>query len=124
MPIREPLLGQYADLVRWNSPPWLKAAACRNPKYFTNWWFRETHRRTDIQLRDKAISVCKYDCPVRYRCLAHFIEEPFGIFGGLDEDDRKRLRNSMSQKLWHSPNALRAKLEKTGVEIVCEVRVS
>lgn len=125
MPIRQPTLDQYADLVRWNSPPWLQAAACRNPNYYTNWWFREKQKRSDIQLRDKARSVCIYDCPVRYRCLARFIMEPFGIFGGLDEDERKRLRDSMSRQHWHNSNAVRAKLERTAeVEIACEVRVS
>ena len=43
-----------------------------------------------------AVSMCNI-CPVRQHCLEHafMYDEPFGIWGGLSERERRRLRRRM-----------------------------
>lgn len=63
-------------------------------------------------LRERARAICMYECPVRYRCLARFIDEPHGIFGGLDAEERLKLKRSTHCNSWNDPDALRLKLER------------
>lgn len=73
----------FADLVPTDG--WQRDAACRDADpelFFSN----------DDRDRDAAMALCG-DCPVRTECLEHALttREAYGIWGGTDEHDRKRL---------------------------------
>ena len=67
------------------SGSWHQAAACRDsePDLFFS---------TAEADRDEAMRLCG-SCPVRMECLEHALEtrESYGIWGGTDEQERKRL---------------------------------
>lgn len=62
---------------------WLSLAACASadPEIFFS---------ADTATKNRAKLVCA-DCPVRQECLKHAITKPerFGIWGGLDEAERR-----------------------------------
>ena len=72
----------------------------------TEWWFPligETdtsghHRGWSSALNEstkRALEVCS-TCPVKLDCLSYSLEwEPFGIWGGMTEGQRMRLRRTM-----------------------------
>lgn len=37
-------------------------------------------------------------CPVRDECLEEFLHEPFGVFGGMSEGERERLRGARNRE--------------------------
>jgi WhiB family transcriptional regulator, redox-sensing transcriptional regulator len=64
---------------------WQRDAACRDAdpeQFFSN----------DDRDREAALAMCAA-CPVRTECLEHALatRESYGIWGGTDEHDRKRL---------------------------------
>jgi WhiB family redox-sensing transcriptional regulator len=68
-------------------PDWMAHGACKD--------------RTDVSFfpgrgedSDPAKKVC-YGCPVRLQCLTYAMQqgEKYGIWGGLSERDRKRIRS-------------------------------
>lgn len=64
---------------------WQQDAACRDAEaelFFSN----------DDADRDAALAMCGV-CPVRRECLEHALatRESYGIWGGTDEHERKRL---------------------------------
>ncbi|MFU8841304.1 MAG: WhiB family transcriptional regulator [Nitriliruptoraceae bacterium] len=65
--------------------PWQQEAACRDadPDLFFS--------TTDAD-RQEALRLCSA-CPVRLECLEHALatREAYGIWGGTDEQERKRL---------------------------------
>ena len=72
-----------ADLL--TSGSWQEDAACRDADpevFFSN----------DEADREQALSYCAA-CPVRTECLEHALatREAYGIWGGTDETERKRL---------------------------------
>jgi WhiB family redox-sensing transcriptional regulator len=72
---------------------WQDRAACRGPH--TSLFFPPSHfeRKDDKEAReDQAKSICS-TCPVRKPCLAYAlrIREPHGIWGGLNEVERRAL---------------------------------
>lgn len=67
------------------SGTWQQDAACRDADpdlFFTN----------DEEHHQAALALCAA-CPVRQQCLEHALatREPYGIWGGADEHERKRL---------------------------------
>jgi WhiB family redox-sensing transcriptional regulator len=64
---------------------WARQALCgqTDPDLF----FSDSASQTEL-----AKAICKR-CPVREECLAHALEtrEDFGVWGGLDRDERRRL---------------------------------
>lgn len=64
---------------------WQQQAACRDtdPERFFS---------TDPEDREEALRLCA-GCPVRHECLEHALatRESYGIWGGADEQERKRL---------------------------------
>jgi WhiB family transcriptional regulator, redox-sensing transcriptional regulator len=79
-----------AALVR---EAWQQRAACRGPDTWL--FFPPSHfeRRGDKDAREaRAKAVCR-TCPVRRECLdfALKIREPYGIWGGLTEVERRDL---------------------------------
>jgi WhiB family transcriptional regulator, redox-sensing transcriptional regulator len=72
---------------------WQKRAACRGPQsivFFPPSTFERKDDRTEREVRAKAI--CD-ECNVRRPCLAYAlrIREPHGIWGGLNELERREL---------------------------------
>lgn len=72
---------------------WQGRAACRGPN--TVIFFPPSHfeRKDDREAREtKAKSICR-SCPVRRECLDYAlrIREPHGIWGGLNEAERRSL---------------------------------
>lgn len=54
-----------------------------------------TSRRERSQATREAKAICR-GCPVRRECLAYALanREPFGIWGGCSERERRRLRRA------------------------------
>ena len=71
--------------------PWREHAACRD--HDPRLWFPTDTGRSETAARAKAI--CR-DCPVSLPCLNWALDngERFGIWGGLGEQERKRLRRA------------------------------
>jgi WhiB family transcriptional regulator, redox-sensing transcriptional regulator len=72
---------------------WQLRAACRGPQarvFFPPSQFEPKHERLAREQRAKAI--CR-GCPVRQECLDYAlrIREPHGIWGGLNEAERRAL---------------------------------
>ena len=71
---------------------WQSDAACR--KADPNLFFGPQHEPREVKAAReiKAKAICA-TCPVRAQCLEFAIEtnEPFGVWGGLNELERRRL---------------------------------
>ncbi|CAN5861573.1 MAG: WhiB family transcriptional regulator [Ilumatobacteraceae bacterium] len=77
---------------------WLQLGACRAPGTAATDFYPPLHaeRKQDRLAREhRAKQVCA-GCPVRQRCLEHAVatDERFGIWGGLDQDERRSLRKT------------------------------
>lgn len=64
----------------------------------TEWWFplQKTGKRSEVQTlkenTQQAKKICA-DCPQKLQCLQYSLEwEPWGIWGGLTEQERAELR--------------------------------
>lgn len=72
----------------------------------TNWWFPNFTNRQPVEERlqaradaARAIIICN-DCPIRIECLQYSLEwEQFGIWGGLPEDQREKMRRSLNLRV-------------------------
>jgi WhiB family transcriptional regulator, redox-sensing transcriptional regulator len=64
---------------------WRAAAACREVEVEVFFAIDESSQR-------EAVAICE-SCPVRIECLEHAVaaREQYGVWGGLREQDRKRL---------------------------------
>ncbi|HVF06095.1 MAG TPA: WhiB family transcriptional regulator [Frankiaceae bacterium] len=72
---------------------WRGAALCRGDDAVHFFAPNHMERKPEKDLREaKARALCA-SCPVRERCLDHALEvgEPHGIWGGLNELQRRRL---------------------------------
>ena len=73
---------------------WQKMGACRAPHhvevFFPPSHFERKHDRAERERRAKAI--CR-SCPVADHCLTYALEyrEPHGVWGGLNEIERREL---------------------------------
>ena len=76
------------------NPEWMDAAACRTvePELFFPEGFGLKEQRAEAK------AVCA-SCPSRGVCLEEALanREEFGVFGGLDEDERRRLLRSRNR---------------------------
>jgi WhiB family redox-sensing transcriptional regulator len=72
---------------------WQDKAACRGPH--TSLFFPPSHfeRKDDKEARESQAKAICATCPVRKPCLAYAlrIREPHGIWGGLNEVERRAL---------------------------------
>ena len=75
-----------ATVITYDPNEWRKRAACREVDTFV--FFPETDEEADA-----ALAVCA-TCPVREDCLefALVTRQDDGVWGGMTETDRKRLR--------------------------------
>ncbi len=77
------------------APP--KGGACNGKP--TEWWFPEFYRsmtavekHETLKVAARAMKVCR-ECDVSVECLDYSLgHEPFGIWGGLDEQQRLTIR--------------------------------
>ena len=76
-------------------------AACRTPQARLVDFFADARYRA---LTEPAKAI-RRACPVKAECLAKFGQEPFGVIGGLDELERRRLnsRNERSYRVLTGP---------------------
>ena len=78
---------------------WAELGACRTSEVPSSWWYPDiywSHRHPYIKA---AIAVCQ-SCPVKQQCLDYaLIHEPYGIWGGLSEQDRERKRRELNLPL-------------------------
>lgn len=84
------LPGPVADLWEWQMD-----GACRSEET-TLFFHPEGERGPARRNRDAAaIAVCT-SCPVLQQCRSHAlsVREPYGVWGGLTEDDRETLYSS------------------------------
>ena len=85
-----------SDLSRLPGPvaevwDWQLHAACRGLP--SEIFFHPDNERGPARAaRDEAAKVVCSTCPVRVQCRAHALEvrEPYGVWGGLSEDERDR----------------------------------
>ncbi|GHB79052.1 transcriptional regulator WhiD [Streptomyces cirratus] len=71
---------------------WQARAACRD--LGSNRFFHPAGERgEDREVRDEAAKQVCAGCPVRAACLEHALttREPFGVWGGLTEEERRAL---------------------------------
>lgn len=77
----------------WTSDGWQAAALCRSSdaSVFFAPSSVETKEQKDAR-ESKAKGICR-ECPVRVDCLNHALDtrEPYGIWGGMNELERRRL---------------------------------
>jgi WhiB family redox-sensing transcriptional regulator len=81
------LPGPVADV--WD---WQLHAACRGLS--SDVFFQPDNERGPARAaRDEAAKVVCSTCPVRDQCRAHalVVREPYGVWGGMSEDERDRL---------------------------------
>ena len=76
-----------------NDDVWQHRAACRGPQASVFFPPAQFERKEDKVARElRAKEICR-QCPVREPCLTYAlkIREPHGIWGGLNELERKQL---------------------------------
>ena len=79
---------------RWD---WQLRSACRSID--TNLFFHpEGERGPAKERRDAAAKAICATCPVLAQCRSHAlrVHEPYGVWGGLTEDERERVYERMS----------------------------
>jgi WhiB family redox-sensing transcriptional regulator len=78
------LPGPIADVWEWQL-----AGACRGVDA-TVFFHPEGERGSARQAREQAAKAICADCPVLRECARHAlaVREPYGVWGGLSEDDR------------------------------------
>jgi WhiB family redox-sensing transcriptional regulator len=82
-----------AQLAPRLNDDWQQKAACKGPQAEFFFPPMVTEKKEERALREaRAKAVCA-PCPVRRECLEYAlrIEEPHGIWGGLNEHERKQL---------------------------------
>ncbi|GAA2154948.1 WhiB family transcriptional regulator [Kitasatospora kazusensis] len=88
------LPGAVAD--RWD---WQSRGSCGRAD--TALFFHPAGERdTEHQEREEAAKAVCAPCPVRIECRRHALQtrEPFGVWGGLTEDERHRLVRARSRR--------------------------
>ncbi len=79
--------------VQTTERAWQLRAACRGPHAKLFFPPATLERREDRQARERRAKAICAECPVRGPCLdyALAIREPHGIWGGLNEQERRAL---------------------------------
>ncbi|MDA8297856.1 MAG: WhiB family transcriptional regulator [Actinomycetota bacterium] len=80
-------------VARRSDDEWQIKAACRGPQAEAFFPPAQLERRDERLQRERAAKAICQTCPVRKPCLAESlrIREPHGIWGGLNEVERKQL---------------------------------
>ncbi|MCZ7535436.1 MAG: WhiB family transcriptional regulator [Acidimicrobiia bacterium] len=96
---------------------WLPKAACRGPEsalFFPPAWSERRDERGEREARAKAI--CE-SCNVRRPCLefAVAINEQHGIWGGLNESERRHLLASSAARQVQAPAPMHERRQRAAV---------
>ncbi|MCU1490575.1 MAG: Transcription factor WhiB [Acidimicrobiaceae bacterium] len=80
-------------VARRSDEEWQIKAACRGPQAVTFFPPAHVERKDDRAERERAAKAICRTCPVRRPCLEESlrIREPHGVWGGLNELERKQL---------------------------------
>ncbi len=72
---------------------WQLKAACRGPQAWAFFPPSRPERKAEKNLREKEAKAICASCTVRKDCLAYAlrIREPYGIWGGLNEVERRQM---------------------------------
>lgn len=72
---------------------WRQKAACRGPSQSIFFPPERTERRRDKRRREQRAKEICTECPVLFPCrdYAVSINEPYGIWGGLTESERRQV---------------------------------
>lgn len=89
-----------SEQAAFTAPMWLEEAACRSvdPELFFDrgqdniTMTKGTISGENARRRLAAKTVCA-NCPVLLKCREHYMDETHGIYGGLDKDERRALRD-------------------------------
>jgi WhiB family transcriptional regulator, redox-sensing transcriptional regulator len=83
----------WTPVFDWDNNGWRDQAACRHTD--PNLFFPAGSTGLAIEQIEAAKAVCR-SCPVQDACLRFAFEtnQEAGIWGGTDEDERRRLRRS------------------------------
>jgi WhiB family redox-sensing transcriptional regulator len=76
---------------------WQQSGSCRAPGVAGDFYPpMHLERRPERLARERRAKQVCAGCPVRQRCLDHAVatDERYGIWGGLDQDERRMLRHS------------------------------
>lgn len=89
---------QWNPVFEWDNKGWRDDAACRHTN--AELFFPAGSTGDAVDQIDAAKAVCM-TCPVRAACLQFALEsnQESGIWGGKDEDERRRLRRG-----WRAAN--------------------
>lgn len=89
--------GRHETLNLEGPPDFPKGGACVS--YPTDWFFPEPPLgKVELEKINNAKSICA-KCSIQMDCLTYAMEwEPFGIWGGMTESQRKFLRQKMNFK--------------------------
>lgn len=81
----------WTPIFDWDNEGWRDGAACRHTN--AELFFPAGSTGTAVDQIEAAKSVC-HACPVRDACLQFALEsnQEAGIWGGKDEDERRKLR--------------------------------
>lgn len=81
----------WSPVVDWDNEGWRDQAACRNAD--AELFFPAGHTDAAIDRIRAAKAVCR-TCPVQKPCLQFALDtnQEAGVWGGKDEDERRRLR--------------------------------
>lgn len=96
-----PAPAAFSSSLAWpDEPPptWRQDAACRH--FPTELFFPIGHGPRAQAQASQAKLVCN-ECPVRVECLDYALttNAQFGVFGGMSEDERRRVRRSLSRQV-------------------------
>ena len=83
----------WTPVFDWDNNGWRDQAACRDTD--PNLFFPAGSTGLAVEQVEAAKAVCR-SCPVQDACLRFALEtnQEAGVWGGTDEDERRRLRRS------------------------------
>jgi WhiB family transcriptional regulator, redox-sensing transcriptional regulator len=83
-------------LVKAVSSSWQEVGACRTGPATDFYPPMHPERKHERQARERRAKTVCASCPVRLQCLEHAVaaDERYGIWGGLNQDERRHLRAS------------------------------
>lgn len=83
----------WNPVFEWDDDGWRDRAACRYTD--ANLFFPAGSTGSAVEQIEAAKAVCRH-CPVQAACLRFAIEtnQESGVWGGKDEDERRRLRKT------------------------------
>ncbi len=94
--LRSPVVPSFGSVNVVNLT-WQQAGSCRAPGAAADFYppMHVERRHERLAREHRAKQICEA-CPVRQRCLEHAVDtdERYGIWGGLDQDERRSLRRT------------------------------